>query len=112
MAGFAYVEGEENNAIFVAPAEGGELRRLTLPEENEYKEGLEWHPDGQRLSYMNYDPDGSRMAYLDGSPTTLLVDQPGLNWDYTGQWTPDGDTYLFSSVIQGGGRYWWGVYGY
>lgn len=112
LAGFAYVEGEENNAIFVVPANGGELRRLTLPEESEYKEGLEWHPDGQRLSYMNYDPDGSRMAYLDGSPTTLLVNQPGLNWDYTGRWTPDGDTYLFSSVIQGGGQTWWGVYGY
>ncbi len=108
LAGFAYVDGEENNPIFVVPADGGELRRLTSPDEDTYREGLEWHPDGQRLSYMAYLPDGSRLAYLDGRPTTLLVDLPLPNWDYVGTWTPDGSTYLFGSS-QGDD---WAVYAY
>ncbi len=87
------------NAVFVVPAEGGEPRRLTPPGETGYKEVLEWHPDGRRLSYMYYGDngsgDGSRVAYLDGSPTSLLVDQPAPLWDYVGNWSPDGRGYFF-----------------
>lgn len=106
LAGFGFAEGEvyPDNAIFVVPASGGEMRRLTPFNGGEgtydYKEGLQWHPDGERLSYMAY-PDGSCMAYLDGSPSTLLVDMPD-GWDYVGTWTPDGSTYLFRSW--GGGE--------
>ena len=82
--------------VFVVPASGGELRRLTPVDENKYKEGLEWHPDGQRLTYMYYGPDGIRQAYLDGRPTTLLIDQPD-RWDYIGTWAPDGRRYYFMS---------------
>jgi Tol biopolymer transport system component len=102
VAGFGFAEGEadSDNAVFVVPASGGELRRLTPFNGGEntydYKEGLEWHPDSERLSYMAY-PNGSRMAYLDGSPTTLLVDMPAPAWDYVGKWSPDGGTYLFNS---------------
>ncbi len=101
IAGFGFAEGEPypDNAVFVVPANGGELRRLTPFSGGEgtydYKEGLEWHPDSRRLSYMAY-PDGSRTAHLDGRPNTLLVDHP-TNWDYVGKWAPDGETYLFMS---------------
>lgn len=101
IAAFGYAAANQSNAIFVVPAAGGELRRLTPPEERWYKEGLEWHPDSRRLSYMYYGPDdkgdGSRVAYLDGRPTSRLVDQPNPLWDYVGRWHPTGGDYYFVS---------------
>jgi Tol biopolymer transport system component len=104
LAGFAKVKEESQRAmaVFAVPASGGELRRLTPPEEGTGKEGLSWHPDGERLSYHTYAPEGSRIAYLDGRPTTFLVDLPG-RWDYVGFWTLDGKTYLFESYFMNNG---------
>ena len=102
----------QSNAVFVVPASGGEPRRLTPPEENEYKEVLEWHPDGQRLTYMYYqhgNGDGTRMAFLDGRPTALLVDQPAPQWDYVGNWSPDGRRYYFISSARSNS---WGLFAY
>ena len=81
------------NAVFVVPASGGELRQLTSADE--WKEGLEWHPDGQRLTYQlsRYDSE-THQAYLDGREPTLLVNAPDI-WDYVGMWAPDGRRYFF-----------------
>ncbi|MBI3982115.1 MAG: PD40 domain-containing protein [Gemmatimonadetes bacterium] len=104
----------QQNAVFVVPAEGGEPRRLTPNEEGDYKEGLEWHPDGQRLTYMYYaggGGDGTRLAFLDGRPTQLLVDQPDPLWDYVGRWAPDGRRFFFISATRGFQNP-WGLYVY
>ena len=65
-----------------------------------YKEGLSWHPDGDRLTYMRYGPGAygaeNRWAFLDGSPTQTFIDMPE-RWDYVGRWAPDGDRFYFSS---------------
>lgn len=88
-------------AAFIVPAAGGELRRLTPPEERGYKEGLAWHPDSRRLAYMIYlEPGGResevREAYGDGRPTTSLIKRPN-EWVYVGRWTPGGERFLYLS---------------
>jgi Tol biopolymer transport system component len=81
------------NAVFVVPASGGELRKLTSADE--WKEGLEWHPDGQRLTYhVSRLSAETHQAYLDGREPTLLVNAPDV-WDYVGIWAPDGRRYFF-----------------
>jgi tricorn protease len=106
----AAAAGGEQNAAYVVPAAGGELRRVTPSTEPGYKEGLEWHPDGRRLTYMYYGHDGrgdeTRVAYLDGRPTTRLLDQPYPQWDYVGVWEPQGRSYYFISSTRGT----WGLY--
>jgi serine/threonine protein kinase/Tol biopolymer transport system component len=84
-----------SNAVFVVPASGGELRQLTSADE--WKEGLEWHPDGQRLTYhmSRYDSE-THQTYLDGREPTLLVNAPDV-WDYVGMWAPDGRRFFFVS---------------
>lgn len=99
----------DENVVYVIPAGGGELRRLTSPEEPGYKEGLEWHPDSRRLTYMYYGHDWrgdeTRVAYLDGRATTLLLDQSYPTWDYFGTWSPDGPSYyVISSARRGSCR--------
>ena len=97
------------NGVFVVPASGGELRQLT-PDGPDYLEGVEWHPDGQRLSY-NVDRRASetRQAYLDGRPPTLLVDHPD-GWDYIGAWAPDGRRFFY--ISEAAGKEGYGIYVY
>src|SRR5262249_23944325 len=72
----------------------------TPASEDKYKEGLEWHPDGQRLNYMYYGPEKLsaqiRCAYLDGRAPELILDQPD-HWYYVGVWSPDGSEFHFIS---------------
>jgi len=98
-----------NNGVFVVPASGGELRQLT-PDGPDLLEGVEWHPDGQRLSYnVDRRESETRQAYLDGRPPTLLVDHPD-GWDYIGAWAPDGRRFFYMSEAAGKEGY--GIYVY
>ncbi len=103
VAALGGVKGD-NSYVFVVPASGGELRRLTAPEEEGIKEGLSWHPDGQKLAYVRYSPPPPnsgvselRQAYLDGRPSSLMFDRPD-DWDYMGTWAPDGRHFFFRSA--------------
>jgi Tol biopolymer transport system component len=87
------------NAVFVVPASGGELRQLTSADE--WKEGLEWHPDGKRLTYhVSRLSAETHQAYLDGREPTLLVNAPDT-WDFVGTWAPDGHRFLFLGYAVG-----------
>jgi Tol biopolymer transport system component len=111
IAALGWPAPQTQNAVVVIPASGGEPRRLTPAEEREYKEGLEWHPDGRRLTYMYYENgggDGTRVAYVDGRPTELLVNQPDPLWDYVGLWEPAGRRYYFTASSFGI----WGLHAY
>lgn len=86
--------------------------QVTPNDEDRYKEGLGWHPDGDRISYMYYnaeDGNGSRIISLDTSSISDLVDMSDPNWDYIGIWGPD-KRYYFSSVPRGESD--WGVYAF
>ncbi|MHC4215641.1 MAG: hypothetical protein ACYSWP_20015, partial [Planctomycetota bacterium] len=81
------------NAVFVVPSSGGELRQLTSADE--WKEGLEWHPAGKRLTYQVSGFNSEiRQVYLDGREPTLLVNTPDV-WDFVGTWAPDGHRFFF-----------------
>ena len=98
IAAFGYPDGYEgnNNVVFVVPATGGEPRQLTSADV--WKEGLEWHPDGQSLTYLVYGDDTeTRQVFLDGRPPSLLVDQPG-HWVYVGKWAPAGRRFFLEST--------------
>jgi len=94
---------EPPNHVYVISASGGELRQLTADDEREYKEGLEWHPDGIALTYMyhaaDFEGDGLRWTYLDGRPSTPFIDEPSI-WDYVGTWAPDGSAFYFLASDQ------------
>jgi Tol biopolymer transport system component len=110
LAALGWEAPNQSVAVLVVPSAGGAPRRLTPESERGYKEGLEWHPDGLRLSYMSYGDnergDGSRVAYLDGRPTSLLVNQPAPMWDYVGTWHPAGTTYYFIASDASGSSRW------
>jgi Tol biopolymer transport system component len=93
IAAYGILNLEKSNAVFVVPASGGELQQIT-PDERP-KQGLEWHPDGQYLTYTVFRADGATyQAYLDGREPTLLVDAPDIS-DWIGTWAPDGRRYFF-----------------
>jgi Tol biopolymer transport system component len=100
----------DENVIYVVPASGGEMRRVTPASEGGYKEGLEWHPDSERLTYMFYGNDWRldeiRVAYADGRPTTRLLDQPYPIWDYVGTWHPNGRNFYHIASSRGE----WGLF--
>jgi Tol biopolymer transport system component len=109
IAAIGYTAKPSNNGVFVVPASGGELRQLT-PDGPDYLEGVEWHPDGRRLSYnVDRRESETRQVYLDGRPPTLLVDHPD-GWDYIGAWAPDGRRFFYMSEAAGKEGY--GIYVY
>ena len=86
------------NGIFLVPASGGEMRRLTPMTGRPYLEGLEWHPDGQRIVYFDYGPERVRLVDLSGNVGPPLFDHVE-GWEYMGRWAPDGNQFFFISSI-------------
>ena len=102
LAGLGYRDSEvERWGVFVVRLSDGQVRRLTSVEEHHWKEGLEWHPSGQELTFMDYRKDGIRKAYLDGRSTHIWLDLEE-HWDYKGTWTPAGDEFFFSTTREYG----------
>jgi Tol biopolymer transport system component len=103
-------EADSTNTAVLIPATGGAPRRITPAEETGYKEHLDWHPDGKRLTYMYYGhkdaDDETRIAYPDGRPTVKLLNQPYPIWDYWGRWHPDGRDFYFIASANGS----WSLY--
>lgn len=98
VATTAVLEPGTEGALVAVHTGTGELRRLTPPtEDGHYKEGIRWHPDGRRITYMCYcGPVQVRMAWLDARPPELFIQRPGY-WDWYGAWSPDGRRFLFMS---------------
>jgi len=86
------------NSVFVVAASGGEPRRLTPISGSglAYLEGLEWHPDGRRLSYFDYRVEMNLTVDLTGRVSPPLFDQHD-GWEYVGKWEPDGHRFFFTS---------------
>jgi len=114
--GYSPKPGTTSNAVFVAPASGGELRQLTpFDDHDNLQGGVEWHPDGRRLSYnvMHNLNRETHQVYLDGRPPSLLFDTD--LWDYVGAWAPDGRRFFFMShdvMMHSPGKKGWGLFVY
>jgi Tol biopolymer transport system component len=78
--------------VVVIPVDGGEPLWLVEDDPEYGCSWVNWHPDGQRVSYSRTD-GADWVAYLDGRPTTLLYNEPGLSSE-GGEWAPDGETYI------------------
>lgn len=113
IAGFAFTDTDEYNVIFAVNRTNGNLLRVTPPQEDQYKEILAWHPDGDQISYMYYGSDfqndGTRIVPLTGGSPAHLVNMPDPMWDYIGTWGPDGKYYFVSSP-RGAGN--WALYSF
>jgi Tol biopolymer transport system component len=97
IAAFGVTKYSSKKAVFVVSASGGELRQLTS--DVGWKQGLEWHPDGERLTYnLTRLDSATHQAYLDGREPSLLVNAPNI-WDYTGTWAPDGHRFFFLGAL-------------
>lgn len=108
LAGFAYLEDEPQNHVMLLNRKSAELKRLSPPSEDQYKEILGWHPNGKRISYMYYnaqDHNGTRVIDLESGQIEDLVNMPEPMWDYTGAWGPD-QRYYFISTERGMGNNW------
>lgn len=93
IAALAYPEADVNNAVYVVPAKGGEAKLLSTF--NDFKEGLEWTPDGQSLTYhLSKTASKTLKTFLDGRPPEEFFNKPDA-WDYVGVWAPDGKSYFF-----------------
>ena len=92
LAALGYPKADTNNAVYVVPVTGGEPRMLSGLEN--YKEGLEWHPDGKSLTYHLSKTVGELYrTWLDGRPPEPFLNNPKV-WDYTGKWAPDGKRFF------------------
>ena len=104
LAGLGYlgsVAGNQSFGAFVVQLSDGQVRRLTTVEEHHWKAGLEWHPNGRELTFMDYRKDGIRKAYLDGRPSVMWLDLEE-HWDYVGTWAPAGDEFFFQTTREYG----------
>lgn len=107
LAAFAYLEGEKSNHIMLVDRRARNMKRLTPASEDQYKEILDWHPDGKRISYMYYntkDWNGSRLIDIETGNIKDIGILPDPMWDYIGQWGPD-QRYYFSSSPRGFGNH-------
>ncbi len=117
IAGLGFVDGEKENSILIVDRHSGEMRRLTPPALDAYKEIIDWHPRGEKISFMYYGAefedqyyDGSLVVSLDDAESELLVDMADGFWDYIGVWGPD-EAYYFSTT-KPGHNYGWMLYRY
>lgn len=92
----------DENSVYLVSASGGEPRRLRAltGDQGAYLEGLEWHPDGRRLSYFDYEIVRTRFLDLDGNVSDPIFDHRE-GWEYLGHWRPDGRHYVFESSLEG-----------
>lgn len=89
------------NQVFVIALADRQLKQLTPDSEDKYKEGLEWHPHSNRLTYFYYGPErfSAKLRWADPERpgyTEEMLDQED-HWDYVGVWAPDGRHFHFRS---------------
>jgi len=98
IAGLGLTEEDKNQVLFVVNRRTLEIKRLTSSDDSAYKEIIDWHPDGDRISYMDYGSgDGSRIVSLSGGEPESFATMPDPMWDYIGIWGPDKRYYFMST---------------
>lgn len=105
LAAIGRDDGDEGDALFLIDASGGTPRRLTPGAPR--VEGLAWHPDGARITYLCHTQSEGRdtelrEVRLDGTRSRRLVDEP-FQRESAGAWSPDG-RWLYFGAVRGPSR--------
>lgn len=86
-----------NNAVFVVSADGSDSLRQVSPADH-YKEGLDWDPTGERLTYhLSLRNSRTAQTSLATGGEKEFHDEPEV-WDYRGRWAPDRRSYYFEGT--------------
>lgn len=102
IAFFGYETQEDRRdfpALYHVTFPQGQQRRIDDAQRRTWKEGLQWHPSGEFLTFCDAaasDKPKIRCVFPDERPSEVLIDQPG-HWDYVGRWAPDGKRFHFMS---------------
>jgi hypothetical protein len=105
LAALASQDGDSGDAVVMIDATSGTIQRLTPAARR--KEGVCWHPDGTRLTYLCWlDGVGRgteiRQVHLGDSASTALVNEP-FQREGRPAWSPDG-RWLYYEAVRGPGR--------
>ncbi len=89
--------GEKQEDVFVAKADGSEIRQLT---NDVYKDRApRWSPDGKRIAFFT-DETGKYEGYVmnaDGTNRKIVTKFPDGSWSQLPVWSPDGKRLIFNS---------------
>ena len=104
---FTYGNDKNGDELYLAGADGGELRPLTHNGRSNYLPA--WSPDGKTISFISQNGSDRNSAEIytvavDGGRETRLTQNDA--WEYGTSWSPDGRSIVFGS--ERGGR--WQIY--
>jgi Tol biopolymer transport system component/DNA-binding winged helix-turn-helix (wHTH) protein len=97
------------NAMYVARSDGSESRRLTTAQGEPW--WPRWSPDGRHLRFTVFNPKKNTNSIweisAEGTNSRLLLpDWENPSAECCGNWTPDGENYVFQSTRHGVDAIW------
>lgn len=95
---YELAENRGNADVYLVPAVGGEVRRITTHAKSDY--GSQWSPDGRKIGFLSA-RDGSPQVYVIdvyGGEATKVTDQTGGVSNFA--WSPKGDLISFTAMVQ------------
>ena len=97
MIAYTDLDGNGNEQVFVADADGSNVRQLTHGEGG--ARGLRWSPDGSMIAFERTTSGGPQIFTVQVSDgvSTRVTNEPSGGVD-PGGWTPDGGSIVFSSL--------------
>jgi Tol biopolymer transport system component len=89
-------EGEGVGAIFLVPAQGGEVRQLSVESDSVGDGAIAFSPDGERIAFFS---NGTiKTMPVHGGRAEALVSAPETNWRSQLVWSPDGRSIAYSAA--------------
>ncbi len=89
-------EGEDIGAIFLVPAEGGEVRQLTVESDSVGGGAIAFSPDGERIAFFS---GGTiKTIPVQGGQSVVLFSAPETDWHSQLVWSPDGSNIAYSAA--------------
>jgi Tol biopolymer transport system component len=89
-------EDEGFRAIFLVPAQGGEIKQLSVEADSVVQGAIAFSPDGERIAFFS---NGQiKTIPVDGGQSEVLVDAPGTGRRSELVWSPDGRKIAYSAA--------------
>jgi Tol biopolymer transport system component len=98
----AFIDGTKKSedegfyAIFLVPADGGEIRQLSVESDSVVQGAIAFSPDGERIAFFS---NGQIKAIpVEGGRSEVLFDAPGATRHSQLEWSPDGEKIAYSAA--------------